>query len=46
MSGGAINNVLRSACLRAVERVPPEIRSQDLMIAIRRELHKEGKFLD
>lgn len=46
MSGGAINNVLRSACLRAVERVPLEIRSQDLVIAIRRELHKEGKFLD
>lgn len=46
LSGGAINNVLRSACLRAVERDPPEIRAQDLLAGIRRELHKEGKFLD
>ena len=46
LSGGTINNVLRSACLRAVERNPPEIRSGDLLAAIRRELHKEGKFLD
>ena len=46
LAGGAINNVLRSACLRAVERDPPEIRNEDLVFGIRRELHKEGKFLD
>ncbi|MDB5579662.1 MAG: hypothetical protein JWR80_4838, partial [Bradyrhizobium sp.] len=36
----------RYACLRAVERDPPDIRAEDLMFGIRRELHKEGKFLE
>jgi AAA+ superfamily predicted ATPase len=46
LSGGAIINVLRYACLKAVVRTPSEIRSRDLVFAVRRELHKEGKFLD
>jgi hypothetical protein len=44
MTGRGINNVLRYACLRAMERDPPDIRSKDLVFGIRRELHKEGKF--
>lgn len=46
LSGGGIINVLRYACLQAVAREPQEIRAQDLMFAVRREMHKEGKFLD
>jgi hypothetical protein len=46
LAGGAINNVLRSACLRAAGREPAEIVADDLLAAIRRELHKDGKFLD
>jgi hypothetical protein len=46
LTGGGINNVLRYACLRAVERDPPDVRAEDLMFGIRRELHKEGKFLE
>jgi len=45
LSGGSIINVLRYACLKAVVRTPPEIRAQDLRHGIRKELHKEGKFL-
>jgi hypothetical protein len=45
LSGGSIINVLRYACLKAVVRDPQEIRAQDLHYGIRRELHKEGKFL-
>jgi hypothetical protein len=29
-----------------VVRTPSEIRSRDLVFAVRRELHKEGQFLD
>jgi AAA+ superfamily predicted ATPase len=46
LSGGAINNILRSACPRAIERAPPEISIEDLITGIRRELHKESKFVD
>jgi hypothetical protein len=46
LSGGAIINVLRYACLKAVVRTPSEIRAPDLVFGVRRELHKEGKFLD
>lgn len=45
LSGGGIINVLRYACLKAVVRTPQEIRAQDLRHAVRKELHKEGKFL-
>jgi SpoVK/Ycf46/Vps4 family AAA+-type ATPase len=45
ISGGTIINVLRYACLKAVVRTPQEIRVQDLLYGIRKELHKEGKFL-
>jgi SpoVK/Ycf46/Vps4 family AAA+-type ATPase len=44
LAGGAINNVLRSACLSAAGRHPADIRHEDLLFAIRRELHKDGKF--
>ena len=45
LSGGSIINVLRYACLKAIVRNPPEIRAQDLFEGVRKELHKEGKFL-
>jgi hypothetical protein len=45
ISGGSIINVLRYACLKAVVRTPPEICVQDLLYGVRKELHKEGKFL-
>jgi hypothetical protein len=48
LSGGSIVNVLRYACLKAVARKPPEpqeIRQDDLVAGIRRELRKEGKFV-
>jgi len=45
LAGGSIINVLRYACLKAVIRRPQEIRSQDLLRGVQRELHKEGKFL-
>jgi hypothetical protein len=48
LSGGSIVNVLRYACLRAVARKPPEpqeIKQDDLVAGIRRELRKEGKFV-
>lgn len=45
ISGGCIINVLRYACLRAVVRRPPIVMPQDLVDGIRKELHKEGKFL-
>ena len=43
LSGGSVINVLRHACLRAVVRSPQEIRAEDLIAGVRRELHKEGK---
>ena len=45
LAGGSIVNVLRYACLKAVIREPQEIRASDLLQGIKRELHKEGKFL-
>lgn len=44
LSGGSIINVLRFACLRAVERTPPEVLLADLQTGIASELRKEGKF--
>jgi hypothetical protein len=46
LSGGSIINVLRYACLQAVVRTPQEILAQDMIYGVRKELHKEGKFLD
>ncbi len=43
ISGGGVINVLRYACLKAVVRDPREIRQQDLITAIRRELQKDGR---
>ncbi len=45
LAGGSIVNVLRFACLLAVERQPPAITRNDLLQGIRQELHKEGRFL-
>ncbi|MGA9995880.1 MAG: ATP-binding protein [Pyrinomonadaceae bacterium] len=45
ISGGSIINVLRYACLKAVARRPQEILAQDLLYGIRKEIHKEGKFM-
>lgn len=45
ISGGSIINVLRFACLKAVARTPPEIRLDDLITGITREMHKEGRSL-
>jgi hypothetical protein len=42
LSGGAINNVLRDACLQAVARTPPEIRRQDLLDAIHKQCRMEN----
>lgn len=46
ISGGSIINVLRYACLKAVVRRPQKIFMQDLIYGIRKEIHKEGKFLN
>lgn len=45
VSGGSIINVLRYACLKAIVRKPQEIQAHDLVYGVRKELHKEGKFL-
>ncbi|WP_448205620.1 ATP-binding protein [Azospirillum sp. sgz302134] len=45
LSGGNIVNVLRYASLLAVERRPPVIRANDLILGIREELQKEGRYL-
>jgi hypothetical protein len=45
LAGGSIINVLSYSCLKAVVRDPQEIRAEDLLHGVRRELHKEGKFL-
>lgn len=37
LAGGGIVNVLRHACLRAIQRQPARITQQDLMDAVRRE---------
>ena len=46
LPGGRIVNVLRYACLKAVSRVPQEIRAKDLLLAVHNECHKEGKFVN
>ncbi|MEJ1968741.1 MAG: ATP-binding protein [Rhizomicrobium sp.] len=46
LSGGSIVNVLRYACLQAVTRTPPRIETPDLLNGVRRELHKDGKFVN
>lgn len=42
VTGGNIVNVLRYACLKAVNRMPQEIRMDDILQGIER--HKDGKF--
>jgi hypothetical protein len=43
MAGGSIMNVMRYASLMALQRKQNQIRLQDIMQGIRRELAKEGK---
>jgi SpoVK/Ycf46/Vps4 family AAA+-type ATPase len=45
VSGGSVINVLRHACLQAVRRTPQVIHAQDLLHGVRKELHKDGRFL-
>jgi len=45
IAGGAIVNVLRHACLLAVERSPQQVRAADIMSGIRHELQKAGHYL-
>jgi SpoVK/Ycf46/Vps4 family AAA+-type ATPase len=45
LSGGSIINVLRYACLRAITRATKVVQLEDIQAGVRRELHKEGKFL-
>jgi hypothetical protein len=43
LAGGAIINVLRYACLKAVVRTPPVLHAGDLLDGVRKELEKEGR---
>ncbi len=45
LAGGAIINVLRHACLLAVQRTPPQIETHDILDGIKLELQKDGRFL-
>ncbi|MEJ2407893.1 MAG: ATP-binding protein [Novosphingobium sp.] len=45
MTGGAIINVLRYACLMAVQRDPAMIETHDLLDGIRREKQKDGQYV-
>lgn len=45
LAGGAIINVLRHACLRAVVRTPPVVTLADIMGGVKLELQKEGHYL-
>ncbi|HEX2580463.1 MAG TPA: ATP-binding protein [Dongiaceae bacterium] len=45
LAGGAIINVLRYACLMAVQRNPAMIEPYDLLEGIRLEFHKNGRSL-
>ena len=45
LAGGAIINVLRYACLRAVVRKPQVVELADIMGGIKQELQKEGHYL-
>lgn len=45
LSGGSIINVLRYACLKAVDRQPAQILMADLQEGVRREMHKDGRFM-
>jgi len=45
LAGGAIINVLRYACLNAVQRTPAVIEVYDLIEGIRREKQKDGQYV-
>ncbi|MBV7534708.1 ATP-binding protein [Duganella sp. sic0402] len=44
LAGGAIINVLRYACLRAVMRSPAVVQLADIMAGVKLELQKEGQY--
>ncbi len=44
LAGGAIINVLRHACLKAVQRSPAIVEAHDLLEGIKRELREEGRY--
>jgi SpoVK/Ycf46/Vps4 family AAA+-type ATPase len=46
VSGSSIVNMLRYACLKAVMRETQSIEQSDLIAGMRRELRKEGKFVE
>jgi SpoVK/Ycf46/Vps4 family AAA+-type ATPase len=46
LAGGSIINVLRHACLMAVQRDPPRIEPQDLIDGVRLEMQKDGWYLN
>ena len=43
LAGGDIINILRYACLKAIERQPPTIYADDLLEAIEREFQKQSR---
>lgn len=43
LTGGAIINISRYACLKSIVRGEKIIRNRDILTAIRREYHKDGK---
>ena len=45
LTGGNIVNVLRYACLKAVARNPRAVQAADLLAGIKKELHKEERFV-
>ena len=45
LAGGAIVNVLRHACLRAVQRPAPAVCAADILSGIREELRKDGHYV-
>jgi len=45
LAGGAITNVLRHACLLAVDRDPPQVTTADIMSGVKHELQKAGQYL-
>jgi len=43
LSGGSIINVVQYACLKAIEKEEGFIYLEDVVVGIKREMHKEGK---
>jgi hypothetical protein len=43
LSGGNIINIVQYSCLKALEKNKSEICLDDVLLGIKREMHKEGK---